>query len=51
MIATSECATVGGRFKTTEELWAAAIRFCDWLNTCAGLSYDPYDIWGTRYGR
>jgi len=51
MIATSECATVGGRFKTTEELWAAAIRFCDWLNTCGGLSYDPYDIWGTRYGR
>jgi len=51
MIATPECAIVRGRFKTTEELWRAADRFCDWLNRCGGLSYDPYDIWGTRYGR
>jgi hypothetical protein len=36
---------------TTGELWAAALRFTAWLDAVGCDSYDPYDIWGTRYGR
>lgn len=36
---------------TTEELWAAAHKFAAWLDESGYASYDPYDIWGTRYGR
>jgi hypothetical protein len=35
----------------TDELWSATEKFCVWLNQCQGLSYDPYDVFGTRYGR
>jgi hypothetical protein len=34
-----------------EELWAAVSKFSAWLDSTGYASYDPYDIWGTRYGR
>lgn len=36
---------------TANELWAAANKFATWLDHSGYASYDPYDIWGTRYGR
>ena len=33
------------------ELWAAAHKFTAWLDRHGYASFDPYDIWGTRYGR
>lgn len=36
---------------TTKELWTAAHKFAAWLDESGYASYDPYDIWGTRYGR
>ena len=39
------------RTTTREELQKAVDSFCDWLNSSGGISYDPYDILGTRYGR
>ena len=41
------------KLKTTtrEELWTSVDRFSVWLKTCEGVSYDPYDVLGTRYGR
>ncbi len=36
---------------TRDELWIAVDRFCDWFNGSGGVSYDPYDILGTGYGR
>jgi len=36
---------------TTAELWAMAGRFVSWLERVGYAGYDPYDIWGTRYGR
>jgi hypothetical protein len=33
------------------ELWAMAGRFVAWLEDAGYESYDPYDVWGTRYGR
>ncbi|MBZ5698175.1 MAG: hypothetical protein LAN18_06460 [Acidobacteriia bacterium] len=38
-------------FATTNELWSAVEKFCVWLDQSEGLSYDPYDVFGTRYGR
>src|SRR5262249_7344204 len=35
----------------TEELWTAIDRFSAWLHQSGGISHDPYDILGTRYGR
>jgi hypothetical protein len=32
------------------ELWAMADRFVAWLEDAGYESYDPYDVWGTRYG-
>jgi len=32
------------------ELWAMAGKFVAWLEAAGYESYDPYDIWGTRYG-
>jgi hypothetical protein len=32
------------------ELWAMAGKFVAWLEDVGYESYDPYDIWGTRYG-
>lgn len=35
---------------TAEELLSACQRFTAWLDRVGYASYDPYDIWGTRYG-
>src|SRR6185503_4161138 len=32
------------------ELWAMAGRFVAWLENTGYRTYDPYDIWGTRFG-
>lgn len=34
-----------------DEIWAAVRKFAAWLDRSGYASYDPYDIWGTRYGR
>ena len=31
-------------------LWDSIRAFEGWLGRTGGVSYDPYDIWGTRYG-
>jgi hypothetical protein len=33
------------------ELWAAVKMFVAWLEISGYDTYDPYDIWGTRYGK
>lgn len=33
-----------------EELWKAVRLFSAWLDQTRGESFDPYDLWGTRYG-
>ena len=33
-----------------ERLKFSCIRFLAWLDRVGYESYDPYDIWGTRYG-
>jgi len=38
------------RTTKTEEVWTSIGKFCTWLNRTVGVSYDPYDILGTRYG-
>lgn len=35
---------------SAEELLTACRRFLSWLDREGYASYDPYDIWGTRYG-
>ena len=35
---------------STEILSTACNRFLTWLDKAGYASYDPYDIWGTRYG-
>jgi hypothetical protein len=34
-----------------DELWTALTTFRRWLAASGGVSYDPYDLLGTRYGR
>src|SRR4051812_48526449 len=36
---------------TTAELWTVADKFVSWLEREGYASYDPYDVWGTAYGR
>jgi hypothetical protein len=36
---------------TTNELWTAVGKFATWLDWSGYASYDPYDVWGTHYGR
>jgi hypothetical protein len=36
---------------TANELWAAVYKFGTWLDNSGYASYDPYDVWGSRYGR
>jgi hypothetical protein len=36
---------------TVSELRASADRFVAWLERSGYASYDPYDVWGTSYGR
>jgi hypothetical protein len=33
------------------ELWTMVHKFVAWLERAGYASYDPYDVWGTRYGR
>jgi len=35
---------------TIAEVWASVAKFAAWLAESGYASYDPYDIWGTRYG-
>ncbi|MBZ5616786.1 MAG: hypothetical protein LAO23_22520 [Acidobacteriia bacterium] len=51
MIDTQPCAIVEGHARATQELWSAIDKFCAWLGESEGVSYDPYDVLGTRYGR
>ncbi len=34
-----------------EELRDMVMKFAAWLDKAGYASYDPYDVWGTRYGR
>jgi hypothetical protein len=34
-----------------KEIWSAVQKFASWLEKTGYSSYDPYDVWGTRYGR
>ncbi len=36
---------------TSDELWTAARKFAAWLDRSGYESYDPYDVWGSKYGR
>src|SRR5215813_4018823 len=36
---------------SAEEIWAAVQGFTGWLGRVGYGSYDPYDFWGTGYGR
>ncbi len=51
MIGTQECPAPEGRTRATEEVRTAIAKFCEWLSESNGMSYDPYDILGTSYGR
>lgn len=35
----------------TSELWTMVDKAVAWLERTGYASYDPYDVWGTRYGR
>ena len=35
---------------SADEIWRAAESFQDWLAMQNGESYDPYDVWGTKFG-
>ena len=48
---TLKSASTNGDICGTAELWVSIVRFCGWLESVRGLSYDPYDIMGTRYGK
>src|SRR5215213_9075929 len=34
-----------------DELWTIVDRFAKWLEASGYASYDPYDVWATRYGK
>lgn len=51
MMSAPQCAPSIARSSGSQELWTAIDRFCRWLQQTGGLSYDPYDLSGTRYGR
>jgi hypothetical protein len=36
---------------TLSEIWTALHKFSAWLDKFGYATYDPYDIWGSRYGR
>ncbi len=36
---------------SVDELWIAVERFTGWLEKTGYGSYDPYDFWGTAYGK
>ena len=35
---------------SAEELLDMAVKFADWLEKTGYATYDPYDIWGTKFG-
>ena len=40
-----------GRWKTKDDVLVQAIEaFESWLDANGDSSFDPYDVWGTRYG-
>jgi hypothetical protein len=51
LIDTQQCAVAGESSCTTQELWSSINKFCAWLSESEGVSYDPYDVLGTGYGR
>jgi len=51
LIGTQDCPVAERRACATEELRAAIAKFCEWLSESKGVSYDPYDVLGTSYGR
>lgn len=51
MITTAEPMRRERAERTNLQAWAAVERFCAWLDASGGVSYDPYDLSGTRYGR
>jgi len=36
---------------TTNDLWTMIGKFAAWLDNTGYATYDPYDVWGTRYGK
>jgi hypothetical protein len=40
-----------GKASGTQAIWTSVNKFDRWLTSTQGLSYDPYDAFGTRYGR
>lgn len=36
---------------TREELWRSIEKFTNWLERAGYATYDPYDVWGTGYGK
>ena len=36
---------------TVNEVWSAIDKFAAWLDKSGYASYDPYDVWGSWYGR
>jgi hypothetical protein len=51
LIGTQECLVSERCTCAPEELRTAIAKFCEWLSESKGMSYDPYDILGTSYGR
>jgi hypothetical protein len=43
--------TAQNRVDGIGELWSMAEKFVAWTERAGYASYDPYDVWGTRYGR
>ena len=43
-------ASIQQDWSSVDELHDAAVQFTAWLERNGYASYDPYDIWGTRYG-
>jgi hypothetical protein len=36
---------------TPDEIWGAVDKFAAWLESSRYATYDPYDVWGTSYGK
>lgn len=37
--------------RESEDVWKSVNQFSEWLESHGYDSYDPYDVWGTAYGR
>ena len=51
MISQTQVNSIDEDFYLASELGISVDKFCSWLGGTGGLSYDPYDISGTKYGR